>query len=358
MHRGKVIFQNLAIFTFTREDSLHVGERQLELFLRLLYRNNFKNRECDKETPRNFCSERASLTEKQEASENENSQAKLMLSPTDPSDYFGVGHYSNQFQSNLELSSSHINIFPSIENSSAFSSEEEPLRKSLDRLEHWLKRLPCLLSLSLTWNSENRFGGGSSTQIGLKEDGKELLRFLSGRNIAIDFSHTSDWLAADILDLMDREDLQLKPVATHSNFRAIQDHPRNLPDELAKAIFARGGVIGMNFVRAFIGAKAEDCVKHILHAKTLGGLQHLCLGADFFCDSDSDGSFSLPPPLFFSDLADASCYPRYFEYLAPYLNSKELENLAHGALLSFVKANILHRNNLKNREYAKETPEI
>ena len=54
-----------------------------------LYRNNLKNRNFGKEAPQNLDSERATIAERQGASENQNYEVKLTLPKTDSSGYFG-----------------------------------------------------------------------------------------------------------------------------------------------------------------------------------------------------------------------------------------------------------------------------
>jgi uncharacterized membrane protein YtjA (UPF0391 family) len=56
----------------------------------VLYRNNLKNREFDKEAPQNSCSERATIAERQGASENKNSEVKPTRSKPDSSSCFGI----------------------------------------------------------------------------------------------------------------------------------------------------------------------------------------------------------------------------------------------------------------------------
>jgi len=55
-----------------------------------LYRNNLKDREFDKKAPQNFCSEQATIAQRQGASENENCEAKPTQTNTDSSSYFGI----------------------------------------------------------------------------------------------------------------------------------------------------------------------------------------------------------------------------------------------------------------------------
>ncbi len=60
------------------------------VFLSVIYRNNLKNREFDKEAPQNLCSEQATIARAQGASENKNSEVKPTQSKTDSSGYFGI----------------------------------------------------------------------------------------------------------------------------------------------------------------------------------------------------------------------------------------------------------------------------
>ena len=73
------------------------------------------------------------------------------------------------------------------------------------------------------------------------------------KKIAIDLSHTSDFLAHDILNYIDKMGLNVRTIASHSNFRKIAEVVRNLTDEIAKEILKRGGVIGFNLFKSFVG---------------------------------------------------------------------------------------------------------
>jgi membrane dipeptidase len=196
-----------------------------------------------------------------------------------------------------------------IENCSTFSSESEPLDKGLRRLKRIFQKGIYPLYVSLTWNQENRFGGGAHSSAGLKDEGKIILDLLEGNATAIDLSHASDQLALDILNYMDRSNSSLHVIASHSEFRAITDASRNLPDEIAQEIAHRGGVIGLTAIRRFIGDTVDDFYRHIEHALAMNLGNALSIGADFFCVP------GLPPKTlqafyqehFFPELSDASC---------------------------------------------------
>ncbi len=219
-----------------------------------------------------------------------------------------------------------------IENASSFCEEDEPLEKGLRRLEGWLERVGKIAYISLTWNEENRFGGGNATDIGLKPDGLELLQWMEGKKIAIDLSHTSNRLADEILERIQT----ITPIASHSNFRAVEEHPRNLPDRLAKEIGARRGLIGLNFVRKFVGKDPEDLLRHVEHAERLGLLDALCFGADFFSDTIASPELEHLKPFFFPGFDDASCYPKVTELFLKYLPRDTVEKISFNNLSQFL----------------------
>jgi membrane dipeptidase len=211
-----------------------------------------------------------------------------------------------------ETFTEHISLKLAIENASGICSERCQLAEGLQRLQQMVAEGHKPLYISLTWNSENRFGGGAHTTIGLKDDGRKLLDWMSQHQIAIDLSHTSDALAYDILDHSDRHHLNLTPIASHSNLRTLCDMPRNLPDDLAKEIFNRGGVIGINFVRYFVGKDPDiDFIAHIKQLLRWGGENQICLGADFFYGGDGPPELrKTPEELFFPGYDTSACYPR------------------------------------------------
>jgi len=227
------------------------------------------------------------------------------------------------------------NIIPAFENASAFCTEQEPLEAVFKRLESILENLTPLY-ISLTWNGENRFGGGCGANVGLKPDGKELLRFLSGRGIAIDFSHTSDLLAYDIFKSIDQEGLDLKVMASHSNFRSVVDHPRNLPNTIAQEIIRRKGIIGLVLYPKFLGS-LKCLAKQIEYGLNLGGEKALAFGADFFFTDDWQSALTEPVG-FFDEMSDSSKYPSIIHTLKNEfkLSPEVLQNLCHQNALEFL----------------------
>lgn len=89
-----------------------------------------------------------------------------------------LGEEFFQFGGEINPSSDKIGILFAFENASGFCGEEDELRECLKKLERLHEELGKILYISLTWNGENRFGGGAGSRVGLLDDGKRLLDFL------------------------------------------------------------------------------------------------------------------------------------------------------------------------------------
>lgn len=233
-----------------------------------------------------------------------------------------------------------ITIIPSIENASSVFSEEETLDKGFKRIIEIEEKTSKIAYLSMTWNEANRFGGGAHTKKGITDEGKELLRFLCERRIPIDLSHTSDQLAYDILNEIDKHSLQLPVIASHSNARSVYEAARNLPDELLLEVINRKGLIGLNFVNHFMG----ECIHpHLQHILGLGGHKSLAFGADFFYGMDVPKKHQRDPEtLFPPGYKDASVYPRILNEWKTELHLDEvtINNISWNNVNRFLEAEV------------------
>lgn len=133
--------------------------------------------------------------------------------------------------------------------------------------------------VTLCWNADNRlcgaaFGSGS----GLTEEGRSFVEACWENGVAVDLSHASEQTFWDVLSIARRP-----VICSHSNAKALCDHPRNLSDEQIRAIVRNDGCMGLNLCTEFIGG-AEDIpalLDHVEHVLALGGEKNLCLGTDF-----------------------------------------------------------------------------
>jgi membrane dipeptidase len=232
---------------------------------------------------------------------------------------------------------SHIGIIAAIENAAGLGHENASWSEIQTQADQILAQVERLAYISLTHHTENRFGGGNYTDgIGLKDDGKRLLDYLHGKKIPVDLSHTSDLLAEGILNHIDSHQLDISVIASHSNFRSIWNHRRNLTDEFAKEIVHREGIIGVNFLRAFLGNDVpERLYDHLLHAFAIGADKSICFGADFFYTQDFPDQSRIP---FYFPLAEnAGKYPMILDHLETELSKDQLKDLAFGNAMNFYR---------------------
>jgi len=113
----------------------------------------------------------------------------------------------------------------------------------------------------------------------LSEMGAQAVQELNRLGMIVDVSHLSDEGFWDVMELT-----KAPVIATHSNARAVCDHPRNMTDDMIRALADNGGVMGMNFAPAFVHptkATLEALVDHIDHIVGLVGPDHVGLGSDF-----------------------------------------------------------------------------
>jgi membrane dipeptidase len=88
---------------------------------------------------------------------------------------------------------------------------------------------------------------------GLSDFGKGVIREMNRLGMAVDVSHASDKAVGDVLATSEA------PVfASHSSCHALCATPRNLRDDLIRALAAKGGVIQINFHMGFISQRFRD----------------------------------------------------------------------------------------------------
>jgi membrane dipeptidase len=121
--------------------------------------------------------------------------------------------------------------------------------------------------------TDRRTGGGLSVL------GVQAVEELDRLGMIIDISHLNDEGFWDVMDLTENP-----VIASHSNSRAVCDHPRNMTDEMIRVLAENGGVMGMNFAPSFVHpveATLGGVVDHIDHIVNLVGSDHVGLGSDF-----------------------------------------------------------------------------
>ncbi len=184
--------------------------------------------------------------------------------------------------------------------------------------------------LTLTHFLNNNWADSSTDKPahnGLTAFGKDVVRELNRIGVIVDVSHVSDKTFYDLLEVT-----KAPVIASHSSSRAISNHPRNMTDDMMRALAKNGGVVMINYAAAFLSeefrvasekksgnivaamsAMSKKCggneactimenerieheammkgelpkamwdkiVEHIDHAVKVAGVDHVGLGSDF-----------------------------------------------------------------------------
>ena len=154
-------------------------------------------------------------------------------------------------------------------------------------------------SVNTNWSDSS---GDTPKHNGLTDFGKDVVRELNRLGMLVDISHVSDKTFWDAM-----ETSRAPVVASHSSLRSISGHPRNMTDDMIRALGGKGGVIMINYSRSFLSDELyqaglnkvplaqrptvswEKIVEHIDHAVKLVGATHVGLGSDFDGTDVPDG---------------------------------------------------------------------
>ena len=164
-------------------------------------------------------------------------------------------------------------VIPNVQNSTCIGSEI----KNLDRFYDL-----GLRQIQLTFNWRNWAGDGCTerTQAGLSYFGVELVRRMNELGMIVDVGHTGIQTTLDAIELSSRP-----IVFSHTNCKALCDHPRNKTDDQIRALARKGGVMGLTCFNWFVSDKPRstlaDLLDHFDHIIKLVGPDHVGIGSDF-----------------------------------------------------------------------------
>lgn len=143
----------------------------------------------------------------------------------------------------------------------------------------FLKKLG-VVSIAPTWNFSNSLGSGANdfnAKSGLTKLGKKFIKICEKNGIFIDAVHASKKTFWDIVKFSKR------PVfVSHTASYDLRQHRRNLDRQQIKAIVKSGGIIGVCFIKDFIGNPSiRTVVKHLRYIAETAGLNNIAIGSDF-----------------------------------------------------------------------------
>lgn len=219
-------------------------------------------------------------------------------------------YFSDFAAAKEELEAAGIRAVLTIENGGIL--EGEPSRS--DALEKAGVKM-----FGFTWNEENCLGFPCGQKGGLTSFGKRTAEDLFSRGIYADVSHLGDDGFEDIRKIA--KGCRIPFVASHSLSREVCAHKRNLTDGQIKAIADSGGIVGVDFVREFIGS--AGIFAHIGHIAAAGGEDVLAIGTDFDGTENPLYAGADEMPRFFDDMKKAGFCFRITEKLA-YKNAERL----------------------------------
>jgi membrane dipeptidase len=113
---------------------------------------------------------------------------------------------------------------------------------------------------------------------GLTDYGKDIVREMNRQGMLVDISHVSDKTFYDALEIS-----KAPLIASHSSCRALCNHPRDMSDDMIKALAAKGGVIQINYEKSFIDQAYKDASD-----KATGGVVEMMATIKKTCGDDEE----------------------------------------------------------------------
>jgi membrane dipeptidase len=236
------------------------------------------------------------------------------------------------------------------------------IEDSLDTLRDFYRLGARYMTLThVNTNNWCDSSGDGGRHGGLTDFGRDVVRTMNDLGMIVDISHVSDNAFYAAL-----KTTRAPLVATHSSCRALCRHPRNMTDDMLRALAKNGGVCMINFFSAFVNdaiaeavmkaqrrpretrteggteelpndstdwdeylkwfnalgcptAKLGDVVNHVMHAVQVAGVDHVGIGSDF------DGVPALP-----ENLQTAASLPLLTARLLELLSESDVEKILGG----------------------------
>jgi membrane dipeptidase len=158
-----------------------------------------------------------------------------------------------------------------------------PIGNDLSLIQTYYSKGARYITLCHTRNNDICDSSTDSTENnGLSEFGRSVVKFMNKTGMMVDVSHISDKSFYDVIALS-----KAPVIASHSCARALCDNPRNMNDDMIRALAKNGGVIQMCILSAYVKkqdpgtATVSDVADHIEHIVKIAGINHVGIGTDF-----------------------------------------------------------------------------
>jgi membrane dipeptidase len=202
--------------------------------------------------------------------------------------------------------SGRLGIFFDIEGANAIADQLSLVALYYDLGVRWML---------MAYNLNNKVGGGClDHDEGLTAFGREVVAEMNRVGMVPCCSHCGQRTALEVI-----EHSNTPVIFSHSNPRAVWEHPRNIHDDVIQACARKGGVICVNGVGQFLGlndVRPETVARHIDHVVRLVGPDHVALGLDYVFDrAELQAYVAANPAMFGNDstaLAESGC-----DFVAP-----------------------------------------
>jgi microsomal dipeptidase-like Zn-dependent dipeptidase len=135
--------------------------------------------------------------------------------------------------------------------------------------------------IGLTHFFDNELGGSlhgdGGPETGLTPFGREVVQQMLARGIIIDLAHASPQMVRDVLAIAGT-----RPIVSHTGLRSHCETPRNIEDDLLRALVAKGGIVGIGFWDEATCDATPAGVAHAIFSAVIElGEDNVALGSDF-----------------------------------------------------------------------------
>ena len=118
--------------------------------------------------------------------------------------------------------------------------------------------------MTLSWSNTNEWADSSGDisdpkiqhHNGLTDFGKQVVLEMNRLGMMVDISHVADKTFWDAIAVS-----KAPVIASHSSARALDDAPRNMTDDMLRAVAKNGGVVDVNFFSGFVDQKYWEAAK-------------------------------------------------------------------------------------------------